>query len=163
MVSMVASLGPHLEHQLSDVLSDALNATVQALADDPVAHMAAELKKKAGVFPPAVFGRLLARLHRFASAEDCWRGGAVVKDGANSAHLEVSEQQIKLVVWGAAPSARRACGAPGCHPHPPPSPASRPSTARCSTHTRTARPIPDAVYTVAVPTISPFTIISRFI
>ena len=36
------------KHQLSDILSDALNATVQALADDPVAHMAAELKKKAG-------------------------------------------------------------------------------------------------------------------
>ena len=39
------------KHQLSDVLSDALNATVQALADDPVAHMAAELKKKAGGGP----------------------------------------------------------------------------------------------------------------
>ena len=39
------------KHQLSDVLSDTLNATVQALADDPVAHMAAELKKKAGGGP----------------------------------------------------------------------------------------------------------------
>ena len=78
-----------------------------AVGDTTAPTVMYELKKAVGAFPPAVFGRLLARLHRFASADDCWRGGAAVKDGANTAHLEVSEHQIKLSVWGASPSALR--------------------------------------------------------